>query len=88
MIPDDLVLGGYLLSELSIPAHSSGLLYHSRMQGRGGAGWRRAQLCGPQARLKSCRPITLKKLGAAIGAAAQELQSARKMASVSGHDQR
>ena len=51
------------------------------------AGWRRAQLCGPQARLKSCRPITLKKLGAAAGAAAQELQSARKMAFVGGHDQ-
>jgi len=52
------------------------------------AGWRRAQLCGPQAKLKSCRPITLKKLGAAIGAAAQELQSARKMAFVGGHDLR
>jgi hypothetical protein len=38
--------------------------------------------------VKSCRPITLKKLGAAIGAAAQELQSARKMAFVGGHDQR
>ena len=43
---------------------------------------------GSQARLKSCRPITLKKLGAAIGAAARELQSARKMAFVGGHDQR
>jgi hypothetical protein len=52
------------------------------------AGWRRAHLCGPQARLKSCRPITLKKLGAAVGAAAQELQSARKMAFVGGRDQR
>ena len=40
------------------------------------AGWRRAQLCGPQARMKSCRPIAPQKLGAAIGAATQELQSA------------
>ena len=31
------------------------------------AGWRKAQLCGPQASLKSCRPLTLKKLGAATG---------------------
>jgi hypothetical protein len=38
--------------------------------------------------LKSCRPITLKKLGAAIGAAAQELQPTRKMAFLGGHDQR
>jgi hypothetical protein len=37
---------------------------------------------------ESCRPITLKKLAAAIGAAAQELQSARKMALVRVRDQR
>ncbi len=43
---------------------------------------------GPQARLKSCRPITLKKLGAGIGAPAQELQSARKMVLVRRLDQR
>jgi hypothetical protein len=35
---------------------------------------RRAQLCGPQARLKSGEPITLKKLVAAVGAAGQELE--------------
>jgi len=52
------------------------------------AGWRRAQLCGPQTRLKSGDPINLSKLVAAVGAAGQELQpSARKMAFVSGHDQ-
>ena len=43
---------------------------------------------GPQARLKSCRPITLEKLGAATGATAQELQPAGKMAFLGGHDQR
>jgi hypothetical protein len=52
------------------------------------AGWRRAQLCGAQARLKSCRPITLKEPGVVMGAAAQELQSLRKMGFVGGHDQR
>jgi len=48
------------------------------------AGWRRAQLCGQQT-----KPITLKKLGAAVSAAGEELQmSGRKMAFVGGHDQR
>ena len=51
--------------------------------------YRRAALCGAQTRLKSGELITLKKLGAATGAAGQEWQpSARKMASVGGHDQR
>jgi hypothetical protein len=46
------------------------------------AGWRRAQLCGQQA-------ITLKKLGAAISVAGEELQvSGDKMGFVSGHDLR
>jgi hypothetical protein len=46
------------------------------------AGWRRAQLCGQQA-------ITVKKLGAAISAAGEELQvSGHKMAFVGGHDLR
>jgi hypothetical protein len=46
------------------------------------AGWRRAQLCGQQA-------ITLKKLGAAISAACEELQvSGHRMAFVGGHDLR
>jgi len=39
------------------------------------AGWRTAQLCGPETGLKSGEPITLKKLGAAMGAAGQGLQS-------------
>ena len=51
-------------------------------------GWRRAQLCGPQTSPKSGQPITLKKLGAGIGAPAQELQSARKMVLVRRLDQR
>ena len=46
------------------------------------AGWRRAQLCGQQA-------ITLKKLGAAISVAGEELQvSGHKMGFVGGHDLR
>lgn len=48
------------------------------------AGWRRAQLCGPQT-----EPITRKNLGAAIGAAGEEGQLAgRKMAFVVGHNPR
>jgi hypothetical protein len=48
------------------------------------AGWRRAQLCGQQT-----ESITLKKLGAGISAAGEELQlSGRKMALVGGHEQR
>jgi hypothetical protein len=59
------------------------------MIGPHAAGWRRVQLCGLPTRLKSGEPITLKKLGAAIGAGGQELQmSGRKMASLGGHDQR
>jgi hypothetical protein len=53
------------------------------------AGWRRAQLGGAQTRLKSGEPITLKKLGAAKGAAGQELQPfRRKTAFVGEHAQR
>jgi hypothetical protein len=52
-------------------------------------GWHRAKLCDTQTGLISGEPITLKKLGSAIGAAGQEWQpSARKMAFVGGHDQR
>jgi len=46
------------------------------------AGWHRAQLCGQQA-------ITLKKLGAAISAACEELQvSGHKIRFLGGHDLR
>ena len=46
------------------------------------AGWRKAQLCGQLA-------ITLKKLGAAIGAGCEELQvSGHKMGFVGGYDLR
>ena len=41
------------------------------------AGWRRAQLCGPQTKLKSGGPSTLKKLGAAMGAAGQGMETPR-----------
>jgi hypothetical protein len=54
-----------------------------------GEDWRKAQLCGAQTRLKSGAPITLKKLGAAKGAAGQELQPFRcKKAFGGGHDPR
>jgi hypothetical protein len=51
--------------------------------------WRSAQLWGPQTKLKSGGPIILKKIGAATGAAGQELHLfGRTMAFVGGHDQR
>jgi len=51
--------------------------------------WRGAQLCGPQTRPKSGEPITLKKLGAMIGGAGEELRvSGRKTPFVGGHDER
>ena len=49
----------------------------------------RAQFWGPQTKLKSGQPITLKKLAAATGSADRELQPPeRKIAFVGGHDQR
>jgi hypothetical protein len=52
------------------------------------AGWRRAQLCDPQTRLTSGEPITLKKIGSAIGAFGQGLERPREMPFVGGHDRR
>jgi hypothetical protein len=67
------------------PLHLEGGNHWGRACWRAGAERRSVA----QTRLKSGEPITLKKLGAAIGVAGQELQPSRgKMAFAGGHNQR